>query len=209
MFFKRKKAKRVPLSHDVGACVTSTHPLWPAPHRHPRSRPGHTGDFQPWSWDLKLTLFNLRPLSTCSNNLNFEWYSKISVLAVTGNPAEAEAHVDPGGYQQVSVIIVSSSKCIFYTSSNFIKNNFSFQQSSRLSKSQNWISLAKMPTSEPVTGVGQECSAVIGLIWGICPSLKSAPPKTHELTLADMLYLPQEKLGCGYQKDGKWMMSRP
>lgn len=35
------------------------------------------------------------------------------------------------------------------------------------------------------------------------------PPKTHGLTLGDMLCLPQQKLGCGYQKEGQLVMGRP
>lgn len=67
--------------------------------------------------------------------------------------------MDPGGYPKLSLITLSSSKCIFSTFSNFIRNNFSFQQSSRFSKSQNWISLAQMPTSEAITraGAGMQC----------------------------------------------------
>ena len=50
-----------------------------------------------------------------------------------------------------------------------------------------------------------EYKAIIGLIWVICSPLESALPKIYELVLGGLLYLPQGKLECCYNKEGKRM----
>lgn len=78
------------------------------------------------------------------------------MLPVTGNPTQTNKHMWlRGPPKSISEeITVSSSKCVFCPYSNLIRNSVSFQQSPRFSKSQNRISLAKMPTLEPITGAG-------------------------------------------------------
>ena len=53
-----------------------------------------------------------------------------------------------------------------------------------------------------------EYKALIGLIWGVCSPLESALPRIYELVLVGMLYLPQGKLECCYNKEGKRILAR-
>lgn len=96
--------------------------------------------------------------------------------------------------------------------SNPSRKNFSSQQCPRLNRPRiesHWLRLAVYLPLSQSQWLEQRCSAMMGLIWVTCRPLESALPKTRGLTLEDLLYLPRGKLGCCYQKEGKWMLARP